>query len=400
MTFLALTSESFAAEATGSLSTPSVSVAVTGGTLQSVSSISGTTTAATSVTISGSTNVVFNPTGDIRVTIPASTTITPASGGTFDSTAITAVAATVTTLPAGESSNGALEFGISGVGLRFSAPIRIDIPVGSYSGSTIAIKVKHAGSTAFDTTGLTNDPNATCTNGVPSVASATATVTNGVATIYTCQASTFTAYSNVTVPSSTTSGGGGGAYVGAVGTTSLVTTTTTTNTVTTTPVKKTTKKVITKKTTQKKQVASMVGAEMYTKVTRANIRAAADTKSKFLGFFTKNTKVVVVSEMGNWVEVKTDTISGWVMASQLRAPSAVEQEYSMKEAQKVPPYDQVTAIGRVNVWSAPTTKSKFLGYMGSKTTVTVTEKDATGWVKISSKYFTGWVKASMLKDPQ
>jgi SH3-like domain-containing protein len=402
LAFVAMTSETSAAEATGSLSTPNdVAVTVTGGTIATVSTIVGTPTAATSVTISGSTSVAFNPTGDVRVTIPASTVITPVGGGTFDSTAIAAVAATVTTLPAGESSNGALTFGISGVGLRFSTPIRIDIPVPGVVASTIAVKVQHNGSSAFVTTGLTNDPNATCTAGVPSVPSATATVANAVATIYTCEASTFAAYTTVTVGGGSTTGGGGGSYAGsyvAPATTIVTTTTTDSGTTVQTPVKKTIKKLIPKKVKVTTTQVMPTGTERVTKVNRVNIRAAADPRSKLLGYFTRNAKVVVISQSGNWVEVKTDQITGWVLAVQLWDLTSEEAEALMLEAMKVPPYTQVTAIGRVNVWSAPTTKSKFLGYMGSKVEVTVTEKDPTGWVKITSKYFTGWVKASMLKD--
>jgi S-layer homology domain len=70
------------------------------------------------------------------------------------------------------------------------------------STSTINVKVKHGGTSTYVTTGLTNDENATCTAGIPSVGSNIATVFNGIATIYSCQASTFVAVA-------TLSGGGG-----------------------------------------------------------------------------------------------------------------------------------------------------------------------------------------------
>ena len=277
-----------------------------------------------------------------------------------------------------------------------------------YSGSTISIKVQAYGSSTFNTVGLTNDPNATCTNGVSSSPSNTAVAFSGVYVfrIYTCHASTFAAYTTVTVGGSSTVGGGGGSYAGTyvAPASTIVTTVTVTSTGSTVvkPVKKTIKKVIPKKvtTTKVETTTANPAVEKVTNASRVNIRAAADVKAKFLGYFTKNAKVVVVSENGKWVEVKTDQISGWVLASQLRDLTPAETEVLHKNDGKVPPYEQVTAIGRVNVWSAPTTKSKFLGYMGSKVVVTVTEKDATGWVKITSKYFTGWVKANMVKDPQ
>jgi hypothetical protein len=126
--------------------------------------------------------------------IPNGTVVTNASGGTFDPSALNALIVTASGLASNQTSNGALEFGISNVGLNFSKPVKIQIPVPGYTSSTIAVKVKHGGTSTYVTTGLTNTPSATCTNGVASSPSATATVSNGVATIYTCAGSTFVAY--------------------------------------------------------------------------------------------------------------------------------------------------------------------------------------------------------------
>lgn len=194
-------------ETTGSLSTIQT---VTSTTLPWFSSFIGTSTAATSLTVDATSDITFNPSGDIRVTLPAWTIVTPASATDFDTTVLTASSVTVTSgLGTGEVSKGAVEFGTSGVGLHFSKPIRIDIPVSGVSASTIGVKVKHSGSSVFDTTGLTNDASTTCTAGVPSSASSTASVSAGVATIYSCAASTFVAYGPAVAVSSTTVGAGG-----------------------------------------------------------------------------------------------------------------------------------------------------------------------------------------------
>ena len=71
--------------------------------------------------------------------------------------------------------------------------------------------MKHGGTSEYVTTGLTNNPNATCTNGVSSSPSNIATVSGGLATIYTCAASTFVGYMETALP--TISGGGGGFYI-------------------------------------------------------------------------------------------------------------------------------------------------------------------------------------------
>jgi hypothetical protein len=86
--------------------------------------------------------------------------------------------------------------------------VKIDIPVIGYSGSTIAVKVRHGGTSDFVTTGLTNNPDATCMNGVSSIPSNIALVSNNLATIYTCAASTFVAYVNTAAVTTNSSGGG------------------------------------------------------------------------------------------------------------------------------------------------------------------------------------------------
>lgn len=126
-----------------------------------------------------------------------------------------------------ESSAGAMRFGITGTPLQFSQPVQIVINVGSYNQSTIGVRVQHGGTGSFVTTGLTNDANAVCTNGVPSTASNIATVLAGYATIYTCSASTFVAYTVstpvISSPVTVTSGGGGGSSYSTPSTSSVST---------------------------------------------------------------------------------------------------------------------------------------------------------------------------------
>jgi hypothetical protein len=57
------------------------------------------------------------------------------------------------------------------------------------------VKVRHAGETTFTTSGLTNNPNATCSNGIPSSGTNIANVDteSHTVSIYTCAASTYAA---------------------------------------------------------------------------------------------------------------------------------------------------------------------------------------------------------------
>lgn len=423
-------------ESTGSLSTSgSVSVVVTGGTLSTVATISGTTTSAVSLTITGTTDVVFAPptsgTTSLSVTIPSSTVITASGGTTFDSTAIVATGTTVSTwVPSTQTVTSAVEFGAPNVSLHFSDPIIIRIPVSWYTGSTISILVRHFGMSLFGTDSLTNDPNAVCTNGIPNTLSSTATVTGGLATIYSCAASTFAAVTTTSSsPSSTvTSGGGGGGGGSSVGTSGIVTYTTpaNTSTVTTTPVKKTTKKIIVKKTPVKKSTTTttvtqteesveatpvvkkpvktltkedqILAKNLYTNSSRVNLYLAADTKAKFIGYLTKNVKVSVLEENGDWIKVTTATFSGWAKRSLFRLPSEKEAEKILRDAEKVIPYVLYTNKGRVNVRLAGDTKAKFLGYFGNNTKVEVIG-DGIEWLNVTTKKLTGWSKKADFRDP-
>lgn len=407
----------FASEATGTLTTSSestnsglsgtVSAVVTAADLSTISTIVGTATGATSVTISSTGSATFNPSGDTRVTLPAGTVITSASGTSFDTTAIATTFATVSTFTdASLNAVAEVSFGLSSVGLNFSKPIRIDIPVSGITASTMSIRVKHPGSATFVTTGLTNDPNSTCTSGVSSVPSATATVSNFIATIYTCSASTFVATTPVVVTSSSSGGGGGGSLsIPLVTTLTTVANTGTTMTskkkrifVRKTPVKKTTGTdtsgvTETKAKTPVKVKKPLTRAEqvlaknLYTNTPRVNLYLAADKKAKFLGYLTKNVKVSVLEENGDWIKVTTATFSGWANRAQFRLPSESEAANILRDADKVIPYVLYTNKGRVNVRSAGDKTAKFLGYFGSNTKVEVIG-NAPEWLNITTKKLT------------
>ncbi len=157
---------------------------------------------------------------------------------------------------------------------------------------------------------------------------------------------------------------------------------------TVTPVKKVTMKP-----------AEIIASSLYTNSTRVNIYAAADTKSKFLGYFTKNIKVTVLEENGDWVKVTSATFSGWAKRSLFRSPSETELKVILRDADKVIPYVLYTNKGRVNVRLAGDKTAKFLGYFGNNTKVEVIG-DGTEWLNITSKYLTGWSKKSDFREPK
>jgi hypothetical protein len=177
---------------------------VTTATFPSVSEVEGTDTSATSVRVT--TSAVFNPTGQVRVTLPNGLVITGANSNPVDITTLAAASLTTPTvsLPSDETTNGVLNFWVTGTSLHFSKPVKVEIPT-NVTGPLLAVKVNH-GNGQYSTSSLTNDPTATCTNGISSSITNTAVVSNGIATIYTCAASQFVTYTAATTTNNSSGG--------------------------------------------------------------------------------------------------------------------------------------------------------------------------------------------------
>lgn len=170
--------------------------------------------------------------GSVSVTVPAATTIS--SPDFAEDIVITDIV--VASVPTSSVSIGsdtpvaALEFGIPVTNLHFSQPIQVNIPVSGYSASTIQIQVKHHGDSSFGTSGLTATSSDTCSNGIAGTPSNIATVSGWIATIYSCAASQFVAYTPAASSSSSGGGGGGGWYSSYSSTTTTTSTSTGENT--------------------------------------------------------------------------------------------------------------------------------------------------------------------------
>lgn len=63
---------------------------------------------------------------------------------------------------------------------------------------------------------------------------------------------------------------------------------------------------------------------LYTNKGRVNVRSAGDAKAKFLGYFGNNTKVEVIGDGIEWLNVTTKKITGWSKKSDLRDPKEGE----------------------------------------------------------------------------
>ncbi|MDD2870879.1 MAG: hypothetical protein PHS49_02715 [Candidatus Gracilibacteria bacterium] len=176
--------------------------------------LSGSVTVGSGETLTGTTlatinNAVQLTNNGISVTIPSNTQIANAQGTSFNVNSITTYV--LNNLPVALSTNeldvGKIKFGIDGVNLYFSKPVKLQIPVNT-TNSTVKIYSKHAGVSGYQTYSLTDTLASNCNNGYASPSSNIATVSNGIATIYTCSASDFIA--SVTNTQTNSSSGGGG----------------------------------------------------------------------------------------------------------------------------------------------------------------------------------------------
>ena len=139
-------------------------------------------------------DVVFQDTQEVQasVVVKSGTTIT-----TDDGTEIELTGLEVKELAFQDVSDaferefyGGVEFGLEESSISFSQPVKVIIPIqGKSDGEIINIYVRHTGDEEFGTRGLTQNPDSTCTDGIPSDPGSLATVIDGTATIYTCAAS-------------------------------------------------------------------------------------------------------------------------------------------------------------------------------------------------------------------
>ncbi|MDP2090182.1 MAG: hypothetical protein Q8K30_01170 [Candidatus Gracilibacteria bacterium] len=181
--------------------------------------LSGSVQVGTGETLTGAvvftfTNAVQFSSGSITAIVPLNTQITNSNGTSFDVTSVGA--SNLNTLPLSINTNeedvGKVKFGINGMKLNFSKPVKLLIPVNTNK-TSVRIKVKHFGNTTYQTSSLTDIVASSCNNGIANPSSNIAPVVNGFAIIYTCSASEFVALTDKNiVVSSGGSGGGGGGY--------------------------------------------------------------------------------------------------------------------------------------------------------------------------------------------
>jgi photosystem II stability/assembly factor-like uncharacterized protein len=134
----------------------------------------GSSTAATSATAQAATNITATVgTGVASALLPKSAVMTRTGGGTFDTTALAMTDATSSVSNVPGTNVAAIQYGVPGVGLSFSAAVSISVPLSTsnYDGQTM--NVFRTSSTDFSSA---SDPLTTC---VPSSGVCSFTTTTG-----------------------------------------------------------------------------------------------------------------------------------------------------------------------------------------------------------------------------
>jgi len=171
------------------------------GTLAPAENHSATSTPSLNVTQETTINVSSNN-GTSSVLLPGDTIITSTNGQNFDATALTAAGVSTGSLSglgSGTVVDGALQWGITNLGLEFSTPIILSIYVGdSFNGQTLNVQRSLSGNSGWTSDGIV--PPATCV------------VAAGFCSFSATKASYYATYHTVSSPSGggNTGGGGGG----------------------------------------------------------------------------------------------------------------------------------------------------------------------------------------------
>ena len=181
------------------------------GTLAPTGNHSATSTPSLNVTQETTINVSSNN-GTSSVLLPGDTIITSTNGQNFDATALTATGVSTGSLSglgSGAVVDGALQWGITNLGLQFSIPIVLSIYVGdSFNGQTLNVQRSLSGNSGWTSDGIV--PPATCV------------VAAGFCSFSATKASYYATYHLTSPLGGGNTGSGGGSYTSPVTATSTL----------------------------------------------------------------------------------------------------------------------------------------------------------------------------------
>lgn len=124
-----------------------------------------------------------------------------------------------------------------------------------------------------------------------------------------------------------------------------------------------------------------------------NVRKTPSTQGARVGSLKKNENVTVVKEQGNWTQIKTKSLQGWVHSNYLKASSTSSPSIN-KPATTSPSTSQTSGIVTATslyVRNSGSLNGEVVGSVSKGTKVSIVE-EKNDWYKISySSNKTGWV---------
>ena len=131
-------------------------------------------------------------------------------------------------------------------------------------------------------------------------------------------------------------------------------------------------------------------AEMRVTTARVHFRTGEGTNHRSMGVLNKGTKVVYISENGNWTKVKYNSTTGYICSDYLREESSSTSTTTTDTMYVTP------SVG-LNVRKGPAIGYSRVGKLSKGTEVTV-HSTSNGWSQITANGVSGYVSSAYLSS--
>lgn len=112
--------------------------------------------------------------------------------------------------------------------------------------------------------------------------------------------------------------------------------------------------------------------------TSLDVFSGASLRTNKIGNLSKDTKVIILSEINGWYEINSASINGWVYSGLLKTNTDVEGEF-------------------VNVYGAPSTRVDTIGNL-KKGDKLILLSEINGWYKFYNSQYEGWVYSEHVQN--
>lgn len=122
-----------------------------------------------------------------------------------------------------------------------------------------------------------------------------------------------------------------------------------------------------------------------------NIRQGYSTQSSVLGKLTKGMTVEVIGTRGEWLQIKSNNITGWVHGDFLTiTEKTVGQNPTSPANESNERKGKVKVVGSLNMRTEPSAKGKIIDQLKNEQSILIYDENK-GWYKIKAGNKIGWV---------